>query len=726
LPFVGREEELGLLEQELAQVRESNQARIVLVTAEPGGGKTRLAERLMDRAASSGVTVMIGKAYETESSRPYSPWLDALETDVAALIGSVESGTRDRTALFGAIMERVAERSEGGATLIVLDDLQWLDRDSVDLLHSIAVSYSGPLCIVLLARGGELNDNDVALRALRSLRRSTRVTTVELEPLSRSDIANLLVDHESADVETVFAASGGNPLYAIELARAEPAKSSDAPLSVIELVRDRIALLPDHAVDVLKWGAVLGHALGIERLEGLCSQSLEEIVDALERLERHAFLRIDATRRVERYVFSHDVVREAVYSDLSLPRRRLMHKKIASLLAPEAPDAAVATEIAHHASQAGEALLGVKACLVAGHQSLRVFANGDAEALARRGLRLAEDLDEADRIAFSLELLHLQYSARPPDRARAAEEVRVLADRALDLGLTHAARLGFQTLSFLRWESSSMAAAHENIMQAERVSRSGEPPERCSALSQAAKCLVLLERKLSQAEAFLLEVEGLSTRGVEPSATAALARGMLAAHRGDAVQAVEAFESARTLARQHGDRLTEFAAIEQWAMFEIDREDGSAALELAGPLADLGAKVRPGVEAPSGRAVLCLARLLSGDAAAAGDLAVELQALRELDDKYHLAVLLSRQAHLLAQLGEIDAAATRAAEALAEAESIGRQSEIVYAHAVLAACCRKAGDAAGEQRHRQELGDLVDNELSWSARRRADGVLSRP
>jgi len=62
------------------------------------------------------------------------------------------------------------------------------------------------------------------------------------------------------------------------------------------------------------------------------------------------------------------------------------------------------------------------------------------------------------------------------------------------LGFTREARLGFQMLSFLRWESSSMSDAHLNIMQAERISRDSEPAERTAALAQAARCLLLLKR----------------------------------------------------------------------------------------------------------------------------------------------------------------------------------------------------------------------------------------
>ena len=113
----------------------------------------------------------------------------------------------------------------------------------------------------------------------------------------------------------------------------------------MQLVRERVERLPEATADLLRWAAVMGHAVDIERLEQLSSLSAEQLVNALERLEHHALLRIDATRVAQRYVFAHDVVREAVYAELSLPRRRLMHRKLAQLLQPHASDAAVATEL---------------------------------------------------------------------------------------------------------------------------------------------------------------------------------------------------------------------------------------------------------------------------------------------------------------------------------------------------------------------------------------------
>jgi len=727
-PFVGRSEELSRLEAQLNGIGSGEAPKIALLMGEPGAGKSRLAERFTSRVHNAGYEVLFGRAYEAESSRPYGPWVDALRTELSELVGHGRAdaiGHRD--AFFHGVVDRLRQAGERGQGLVlVLDDIQWLDSDSAALLHFVTRIYRGaPLLILLLARGGELTDNEHTLRAVRGIRKAQRIEELEVRPLSRDEIATLVGPEESVDVAEIFEASAGNPLYAIELARARSGTSDRGPASLLELVRERVEQLPPHAADVLRWGAVLGHAIDIGRLESLSSSSPEDVVDALERLEHHALLRIDATRVHGRYVFSHDVVREAVYGELSHPRRRLMHRKVAYLLSPHTADAAVATEVAHHASLAGEALLGVRAYTIAGAQSLRVFANGDAEVLAKRGLHLAAELDDADRISATLDLLHILYSARTPDREEAAGRVRELAEKALDLGLTNSARLGFQMLSFLRWESSSMAAAHDNIMQAERVSRNAGEDARHHALAQAAKCLVLLERNLEQAEAFVLEADTISSRAGQSSSAVSFATGMIAAHRGELDEAVAAFEEARGLARAQGDRLAEFCAVEHWVMLEIDRGGLERARELSAELAELGGRVRPGAEAPAGRALDAFVRMTADQPDALDELRSAMEELLIADAKYELSFLLTRWAAYALEDGQHDNAVALAHEALLVASAIGRPSETALAHSVLADCAAERGDDSARAEHVEALEALSQKELSRAAREDATTTLGR-
>ena len=719
LTFVGRQSVLARLKAMLDDARRSSQTQIALVTGEPGIGKSRLAEQLCAGAHAAGFVVVTGRAFEAESARPFGPWADALQVNVQR--EAAEGNAASREGLFEMLRARLETReAQGQSLLLLLDDLQWFDRNSAELLHYLVRTELGRARVVLmLARGGELQDNEAAMRLMRSLRREHVVQHIELAPLTRDDIEALVGRDTGIAGSQVHEISAGNPLYALEFIRARREGLDGPPATLLQLMRDRIAKLPVRAAEVLRWGAVLGHAIDPARLEGLTSLTADELVDALERLEQSSLLHIDTTRLAGRYTFGHDLIREAVYGELSLPRRRLMHRAVARLLEPQAADPAVATELAYHAGQAGEAALGVSACIMAGYHALRVFANADAEALARRGLRLAEEIDEPQRVERSLDLLQVLYTARTPDRAEAADRVRGLAERALDLGLTRAARQGFQMVSYLRWENSSMADAHANILQAERVSRLAEPEERAVALAHAARCLVLLERNLPQAEAFALEADAVRRRDGKTSAAVSFALGLLAVHRGDTRTAVEALVDARHLAHQQGEHLAEFGALEHHVMLVLDGDDDDqAAVRLAADLADLGRRVRPGAEVHAGRALLALARLrckLTDDDAELGE-AVE--AVRQADAKYELSYLLTRWAEHALTAGRLDASREIAMKALEVGQAIGRCSDVAHARVTLAMIAQQARRPAECRRQQALLASLAANELSARSRQR--------
>lgn len=729
--LVGRRRELERLHDALDRSREHRTRTLTLVTGEPGIGKSHLATAISDYALARGSSILRGRSYEAERLCPFGPWVDALGAEVSQWSSehgeASESGSREE--FFQAVADATADRAKGvGGALLILDDIQWIDPDSAELLHFVVRnSETLRLAVVLLARSGELEDNEAASRTLRGLRRETRVERIDLQPLSRDETSELVASAEGVDLDAIYEASAGNPLYALELARSA-SDGVTTPSSLTLLVRERVARLPSSAADLLRWGAVLGHVFEVSRLESLSSLEPGELIDALDRLEQHSLLRNEESTGGVRYAFTHDLVREVVYGEMSQPRRRLMHRQVARLLAPELPSPVAATEVARHASLAGEALLGVRACINAGLDALRAFANADAEALARRGLELVDDLEESDRISASLDLLHIQYSARSPDRERAATRVERLAERALDLGLTREARLGFQMLSFLRWESSSLADAHANILQAERVSRLAEPEERATALANAARCFVLLERNMEQAEAFAMEADLLTQRGARTTSVVPFATAMLHAHRGHTEEAIKGFREARWLGREQGDRLAEFRAVEQWTMLEVDRERWDDALALATELVALGERVRTGAEGPAGRALLALVRCLREETRGAdcdsmfGEAVAE---LRSADAKYELAFVLTRRACHEVKSRRYEAARGLLDEGLECAVAIGRSSEIALAHALLFRLLSDTNDPDAAAGHARALEELPLEDLSATARRVMDELVPR-
>jgi predicted ATPase len=228
------------------------------------------------------------------------------------------------------------------------------------------------------------------------MRRDRWLEVMKLSPLSKGDTARLvnLVD-PSANTQSVFDESAGNPLYAIELARAADRSGRLVDSTIAGLISDRIDQLPAPASDILRWAAVLGTEFSLHRLASLVSLELNALMSALEVLDRHGLLRESASGAASGiYGFTHSVVRRSVYDNLSEPRRRLMHWRIVQMLEGELSSSVRRPKIEHHAALAGEAATAACASVAAGRYCLRIYANGEAMAFARSGLRHSEALPE--------------------------------------------------------------------------------------------------------------------------------------------------------------------------------------------------------------------------------------------------------------------------------------------------------------------------------------------
>ncbi len=744
--LVGRLRERARILAALDETAGQRIGRVLLLSGEPGVGKTRLLAALMAAARQRDGTVLDGCAYEAESGRPYGPWIDAIRRLPKSYVGETLGGdlgllmpefgqngqaehSRDR--LFGAVAEVVAARAHSAPpVLLVFDDIHWCDEASAALLHYVArLNRHRPVLTALAARDGELPDNAPVQRVLRGLRHDGLLDEIALGPMTAEETAELVRTLDpAADVARVYAESGGNPLFALEVARHAPLRRDDLPRSLSEIVRDRIQGLPAEAGDVLRWAAVLGQAFSVRRLSALCPLDVDALMQALETLERHALLTgVDAGRRPGgAYAFAHDLVRRGVYTGLSEPRRRLMHWRVAEALsAASETDEAVAAEIAHHAGLAGEDATAARACIAAGRRCLRLFANGEAYALARRGMRYARRVGEPDSVQLLLELNDVSLTARRTTQIEdTARRIERLAEQALDHGSVEHARLGFHMVSTLRWEGGDWTGAEQHTRRAAMIGRSGDPAEQVVAMAETARCLAMLERDLDQAEALLLEADALAGRaGVEPPSIPC-ARGMLRLHQGKLGEAAEVLSDARAQARRDGDRFAEFQAMEQLVMLELQRPDYAAAGLLGADLVAIGEKLRDGSEAPFAHALTALARYGEGCADALADLETALEALKLADAKHRLAFALTRAAGIDLSHGRAEAARDRAAEALRIARLLERPSEIALA---LVTSARAAVVLDDTERFRHDAAALHRTALrgvSVHVRRAAEALLS--
>jgi DNA-binding SARP family transcriptional activator/tetratricopeptide (TPR) repeat protein len=740
--FVGRQAERGRLISLLDEAGEGS-LTIFMLKGESGVGKTRLLAELSDEAKRRGCTVFEASAYEAEAGRPYGPWIDALRRLPREIVSEAGAGalsallpelggdaqtapSRDR--LFGAVVDLIAARARPEApALLLFDDIHWCDDATSELLHYVArMSLHRPVAMVFGARDGELVDNESAMRMLRSFRRDGLIDEQLLLPLTEKDVAELIRSlHGTADAAEVFTLSGGNALMARELAHASGAGET-VPGSLRELVGDRIDRLSSESRNVLRWGAVLGPTFDVSRLAELVSLDFEALMNALAELERRALLG-NATASAEMYAFHHALVHQVVYFQISEPRRKLMHLRVATLLdGRNDPDGSIALELAHHASVGGDASMAVRACVAAGDRCLRVFANSEAFTHARRGLRLVEQLPNPERVKRRIELAQISFAARWPDDPDAeSKRIEALADEALDAGCPEHARTAFTLVSSLRWHEGSLRDAHRLSLRAELASRGTDDHSRAIGIAETARCLVILERDLAQAEALLLEAKALTERSGETTWAVFDGVGLLRLHAGALGEAKAAFEEAWTIAKKRGDRLEEFMSLEHLVMVAIHRRDPDEACQHAKELAAIGEKLREGSEGPLGRAMLALCRYQRGETDQRQALEDALQELRDVDAKQRLAFVLTQAAAVESERGDLASAATRASEAEALGRVLQQPSEAALARAVLLRIAREQGNAAEARQQADELreitgyakhvGTVVERELAAAA-----------
>jgi DNA-binding SARP family transcriptional activator len=420
--LVGRSAERTRL-IELWRASEAGRAALVLITGEPGIGKTRLVEELSTWCAQRGVAVAEARSYPAEGALAYAPvaaWLraDALLarrvrldrrrlTELARVLPEIALTPEplpegeQRRRLFDAIAAAIL--GGGGPLLLVADDLHWADRETLQFLHYLLRSAAdAPLLVAATARSEEI---DGALAELvTALRTTDRAEELELARLSREETAVLA--GPDADAERLYRETEGNPLFVVEALRAGWSRPHGALSPRVQAVIEaRLGQLSEPARELVDVAAAIGREFTVETLERATDADEEALVRGLDELWRR---RVVADHGPSAYDFTHDKIREVAYRGQSPPRRRRNHLRVARALeALHAGDATpVAGEIAVQYDRAGAPEDAVAWYQRAADAALGLYANVDALALLERALALVSDPErELQLITTSLATL---------------------------------------------------------------------------------------------------------------------------------------------------------------------------------------------------------------------------------------------------------------------------------------------------------------------------------
>jgi DNA-binding SARP family transcriptional activator len=375
VPLVGRAAELAQLRAVLDQVVKGR-GRVAVVLGEAGIGKSRLVAELAAESVEGGSRVLLGRCHQSERTRPFGPWVDALrapETPVADLIASLSRPWRvelarllpefqesdlppattaeDFLRVFDAIAQLLARLASRQPLVLLLEDLHWADEMSLRLLAFLGRRIaSWPVLLLATAREEELSEAPALRATLEELRRGQRLVSLVAGALSQTDTGALVValartGTDAASLaglaEQVWKASRGNPFLVVETMRAVgdgPAPSGSGPLPLPEGVHDlvvhRLSLLSERGRRLAAVAAVIGREFEFTLLARAAQYDDAEAAAGVEELIRRRIL--DGIG--ERLDFRHDCIRDVAYLELPPAIRSVWHGRVAEAIETVAAD----------------------------------------------------------------------------------------------------------------------------------------------------------------------------------------------------------------------------------------------------------------------------------------------------------------------------------------------------------------------------------------------------
>ena len=713
--------------------------RAVLYLGELGIGKSRLLEFTAKIAAERGVRVLAARCFEAEAVRPYGCWADALGSiisefaddsirpDLAVFLSSPEIRAPDegsRTRLFASVATLLTSISKQSPLVLMFDDIQWIDEGSSALLHYILRGAERPARFLFVgaARTDEMEDNPSCKRMVSALARDGMVKSLKLAPLQADEAVQFFEDN--ADPEYVAVAlqeSGGNPLFLTELANADQQGPRASGYNLDALITDRIARLDIAERDLIIFASATARDFKPELLGAAMELPELELMERIDQLERRGFLKPGGEGRLD---FVHDLIRQTTYRGLSQSRRRLIHRQIARALEDAARrDPSMAGELAFHAGAAGDHALAVQACIMAGEHGLRLFANRAALDMADRGLgHLAQLPSGADRARSNIALLKVKVfaSASPGTRMKPKllEEVQKAVEGAELMGVSdYDVALGWHMLSWWNQQTNNTEKAQLAILRAEKLTRPLDELTRVQHLANTGRCLLEVEGDIQRARLFLREAEEIAVRLEKNFVELDWGRGLVARWDGDLGKAQESMRRALMLARLSEDRWREMECLVWIAKIAVENGQSSEVGIVCDEIDAIAFRIGDG-PAPVADALRTLAMMQMHVPNAEQHLKLNLDALRNQDDKAQLAHILNQVAIFHLKSGNLERANTTAKEALVAAQAVNRSTEIIVAISVLACSSSdKVGRIELHRNFKKLLFDLGDFSL-LSARAR--------
>ena len=474
--LVGRAKPLRELEAALRDAV-AGRGALALVTGEAGIGKSRLAAELAARAPALGARVVWASCWDGGGAPAYWPWVQALRAasagrDPAELAADLGLGAGEvlrlvpelagllpapppdpprlepeqaRFRLFDAVASYLRGTAGRTPLLLVVDDLHWADVPSLLLLRFLARDLRDSRILVLATyRDPELGPHDPVAELVADLARAAM--PVPLTGLASADVGEIVQDAtgtatDPAVVEALHRRSGGNPLFAAELARLLATQgrlgagpddlaggvAGAVPDTIRAVLGRRLARLDPDCRDLLRLAAVAGVRFGVELLARAAGRDRAVVLRLLAAAEAGRLVAA-VPASVDGWGFTHTLVRDVLYESLGVAERPAAHLRVAeALVALHGDDERQLAELAHHFLGAAAGADDGRAAgyaLRAGRRALRLLAYEEAAGLFEQALAVlaADGRDDGQRVEILCALGDARLRAGAFEAARDAYE----------------------------------------------------------------------------------------------------------------------------------------------------------------------------------------------------------------------------------------------------------------------------------------------------------------
>ncbi len=455
--MIGREAEFKQARELWYSAVEGN-SQILLVSGEPGVGKTRLMREIITQSEVMGAQVL-GSASYAEGGPPYSPFKqmlrevlpkasqnglnlpDVVMADLLSLAPEFREDFPDVTPnppddpksdqhrLFESFFVFVATLSRHTPLLIYLDDAHWADSGSLNLFRHLARQLgSQPILLLATYREIELHEARSLHEVLLDLSKEPQTTRLKLNRLTLNQTGELLAAFLEEEItpefqEGIYRETDGNPFFIEEVCKAlvESGKlfyedgswhrpdisELGIPQSVQVAIQSRVGKLSPETQEVLNQAAILGREFEFDTLLAAVDVSEDEVIDALEEAERAQLIEERSESGDLVFAFSHALIPTTLVEGLRLLQRRRLHKRAANAL--EERDPQNFSALAWHLLEAGQTEQGVEYLLLAGDQARSQYAHQEAIDSYLQALDFAKETEDHARAARILMKLGLTY-----------------------------------------------------------------------------------------------------------------------------------------------------------------------------------------------------------------------------------------------------------------------------------------------------------------------------